>query len=341
MRFGQGVSIGYFDQQLKVVDDAMPVVDAIRPEGRVFEDLQRRKLLGAFGLSGDQQLLEVRNLSGGQRCRAALAKLAATEPNVLILDEPTNHLDLWARKALEKALKEFEGSVIFISHDRYFVDQVADKILVAQPNGTFKIIEGNYTDFRHMVSKGLVADPFLPNALDEPFESAAPPRAPIKANSDMSRRSSLEKVAPKKKSSPQSSVAQSPTSFKRGKSRNQGPIRDLDDPTSRSKRTNGVPSNKKGDPSKYAEQNFKESQGREKPKPEKRKRKFPFRKVADIEDEIFIRETHLETLGEEMLKEENLRDGAKMRELQAQIKEEEDKIKLLYEHWEEASELNW
>ena len=68
MRFGQGVEVGYFDQQLRVVDDQIAVVDAVRPtKKKVFEDLQRRKLLGAFGLSGDQQLLKVCNLSGGQR----------------------------------------------------------------------------------------------------------------------------------------------------------------------------------------------------------------------------------------------------------------------------------
>ncbi len=359
VRFGQGVAVGYFDQQLKVVDDQIAVVDAIRPKKKVFEDLQRRKLLGAFGLSGDQQLLKVCNLSGGQRCRAALAKLAADDPNVLILDEPTNHLDLWARKALEKAIKDFGGTVIFISHDRYFVDQVADKILVVQPNATYKIVEGNYSTFRHMVARGLIADPFLPNALEEDFVPETTVREAVKANSDMSRRSSLEKKPSKRpqsgssgsssSSGPSSSSASgagrsgnahaTPTTFRGGK-RASGPVPVLDDDYSR--RTNGTPSNKKGDPSKYAEQNFKESQGRGKPKSNepKRKRKFPYRKVSDIEDEIFVRETQLMTLNEEALKPENLRDGEKVKELRAKIIAEEEAIKKLYEHWEEASELN-
>ncbi|MBR0226491.1 MAG: ABC-F family ATP-binding cassette domain-containing protein [Thermoguttaceae bacterium] len=344
VRFGQGVAVGYFDQQLRVVDDQIPVVDAIRPKKKVFEDLARRRLLAAFGLSGDQQLLKVCNLSGGQRCRAALAKLAADDPNVLILDEPTNHLDLWAREALEKALKDFEGSVIFISHDRYFVDQVADKLLVVQPNATYKIVEGNYSTFRHMVSRGLMADPFLPNALDEPFVPEQTKKTPTKANSDMSRRSSLEKGGPKKqkggtKSVPPAQQAQQGSVKPKGK--NKGVVKALDGDDANARRTNGVPSYKQGDPSKYAEQNFKAEQGKVKPKPEKRKRKFPYRKVSDIEDEIFIRETHMQTLAEEMLNPEALRDGARMKELQRQIKEEESAIKLLYEHWEEASELNW
>lgn len=343
VRFGQGVEVGYFDQQLRVVDDQTPVVDAIRPKKKVFEDLQRRKLLGAFGLSGDQQLLKVCNLSGGQRCRAALAKLAADDPNVLILDEPTNHLDLWARKALEKAVRDFEGSVVFISHDRYFVDQVADKLLVVQPNATYKIVDGNYSTFRHMVSKGLIADPFLPNALDEPFEPEKKSgKAPVKANSNLARRSSLEKKPTSRKASSQTTSAASTPNVPKGvKGKNRGAVPNLD-----ANRTNGVPSNKakNSDPSKYAEANFKASQGATvdpKAKKEKRKRKFPFRKVADIEDEIFIRETRLASLNEDALKPEILRDGAKIKELQAEITAEQEAIKLLYEHWDEATELNW
>lgn len=359
VRFGQGVEVGYFDQQLRVVDDQIPVVDAVRPKKKVFEDLQRRKLLGSFGLSGDQQLLKVCNLSGGQRCRAALAKLAADDPNVLILDEPTNHLDLWARKALETAIKAFEGSVVFISHDRYFVDQVADKILVVQPNATYKIVDGNYSTFRHMVDKGLIVDPFLPNALDEGADlGKVANSAGQKANSNLARRSSLEHLPTKKKASPSANArgaavaAASNANFasssgggkgpgKAAKGKNRGPIASLD--------SGSKPSGKGGTPAakaKWAEANFKSEQGRVaddstgKTK-EKRKRKFPFRKVSDIEDEIFIRETRMTSLNDDMLKPENLRDGDKMRELQAEIKAEEEAIKRLYEHWEEASELNW
>ncbi|MDO5308314.1 MAG: ABC-F family ATP-binding cassette domain-containing protein [Planctomycetia bacterium] len=348
VRFGQGVEIGYFDQQLRVVDDQVPVVEAVRPKKKIFEDQQRRNLLGAFGLTGDQQLLKVCNLSGGQRCRAALAKLAADDPNVLILDEPTNHLDIWARKALEDALKDFEGTVIFISHDRYFVDQVADKLLVVQPNATYKIVEGNYTTFRHMVSRGLMADPFLPNALEEPFDPEKAQRQ-VKANSDMSRRSSLEKTSKGGKNSGSSkgagsakTVAPKPTapSVKPSKGRNKGAVPDLD-AQDRAKRTNGVQSYKHdSDPEMYQEHNFKTKQGKVKPKTEKRKRKFPYRKVSDIEDEIFTRETYLQGLNEELMRPETLRDGLKVKELQEAIQKEEELIKTLYEHWEEASELN-
>ena len=101
---GQGVTVGYFDQQLAELDDELAVVDAIRPKHKQMNQQQRRNLLAGFGLTGERALQKVGSLSGGERCRAALARLAAAEANFLVLDEPTNHLDLWARDALETAL---------------------------------------------------------------------------------------------------------------------------------------------------------------------------------------------------------------------------------------------
>src|SRR5712691_2938726 len=94
-----------------------------------------RDLLGRFGLTGDQVYQKVAELSGGEKSRAALARLVAQGVNVLVLDEPTNHLDLWACDALEQALKEFEGTAIVVSHDRYFLNQVADLLLVLDGQG--------------------------------------------------------------------------------------------------------------------------------------------------------------------------------------------------------------
>ncbi|MDO5566858.1 MAG: ATP-binding cassette domain-containing protein, partial [Planctomycetia bacterium] len=328
VQFGEGVKVGYFDQQIKVLDGSLPVVEAIRPKGKVFEDLQRRNLLGSFGLSGDQQLQAVESLSGGQRCRAALAKLSAEDPNVMILDEPTNHLDLWAREALEKALKQFDGTVIFISHDRYFVDQVADHLLIIQPDAKFRVLDGNYSTFRYMVSKGLVADPFLPDALaDKP---ATPVKQPEKKTADILKRSSKAPSAPGAKPS-------APPPKNGGKKKKSGAVPVLGEQTGR-----GLKSLSKQDrDEKHAEAAFKEEQGRPSKKTkEKRKRKFPYRKVSDIEEEVFIRETQVMTLQDELLDPNVLRDGNRVRELHLQIQEEEAALKLLYEHWEEASELN-
>ena len=108
------------------------------PSGRNTSRLnleQRRDLLARFGITGDTALQKVGRLSGGERSRAALARLAAADANFLVLDEPTNHLDLWARDALEQALTAFDGTVLFVSHDRYFVNRVADHLIVFEPGG--------------------------------------------------------------------------------------------------------------------------------------------------------------------------------------------------------------
>ena len=97
-------------------------------------------------------------LSGGERNRVALARLAAADANFLVLDEPTNHLDLWARDALEQALTAFDGSVLFVSHDRYFVNRVADHLIVFEPAGV-RVIEGNYEAYQlFLQSKDAAAD---------------------------------------------------------------------------------------------------------------------------------------------------------------------------------------
>ena len=147
VQIGAGVSVGYFDQHLSGVSDDDDVVDAIRPTHKQFLTQQRRDLLARFGITGDTALQKVGKLSGGERNRAALARLAAADANLLVLDEPTNHLDLWARDALEQALTAFDGTVLFVSHDRYFVNRVADHLIVFEPGGV-RVIEGNYEAYQ-------------------------------------------------------------------------------------------------------------------------------------------------------------------------------------------------
>jgi len=149
---GQGVQPGYFDQRLFSLDESASVVDAVRPGGQTMPEQKRRDLLARFGIVGDTALQPVASLSGGERCRAALARLAASQSNLLVLDEPTNHLDLWAREALEKAIRGFDGTVLLVSHDRYLVNQVADHILVAEP-GRFRVVEGNYETYQHLAAR--------------------------------------------------------------------------------------------------------------------------------------------------------------------------------------------
>ena len=168
---GTGVRPGYYDQLLSGLAAELPVVEAIRPPGKEFTEPQRRSLLARFGLTGDAVFQRVDSLSGGERSRAALAQLSARDANFLVLDEPTNHLDLWACDALERSLAEFEGTVLFVSHDRYFLNRVADHLLVVEPS-RFRVIEGNYDTYLHFVREGLAGQ----RAAAE--TAAAPPRKP-------------------------------------------------------------------------------------------------------------------------------------------------------------------
>ena len=94
----------------------------------------------------------VGQLSGGEKAKAALARLCATSANLLVMDEPTNHLDIWSCEALERSIKEFEGTVLVVSHDRYFLNQVADRLIVMS-GGRARVIEGDYETYQHLVQK--------------------------------------------------------------------------------------------------------------------------------------------------------------------------------------------
>ena len=222
INLGQGVTVGYFDQQLAELDDDLAVVDAVRPKHKQMNQQQRRNLLAGFGLTGDTALQKVGSLSGGERCRAALARLAAAEANFLVLDEPTNHLDLWARDALEKALTQFDGTVLFVSHDRYFVNRVADHLLVIEPERV-RIVEGNYDSYQRLLGRRPRSSRGRPGSAGERSRVDTPRRAvpPREVRQSVAKRSAA-------------------------------------------------------------------------------KRRFPYRKVADLEDEIFERETCIEDLQSEL-----------------------------------------
>src|SRR5439155_5186830 len=151
VRRGQMVQFGYYDQHLKTLPEDQPVIRAVWPEADPDTGEQgMRALLGRFGLLGDQVYQRVGELSGGEKSRAALARLVAEGVNVLVLDEPTNHLDLWACEALEQALLEFDGTCIVVSHDRYFLNKVVDLLIVMDGNGNVQVIHGNYDTFELM-----------------------------------------------------------------------------------------------------------------------------------------------------------------------------------------------
>ena len=151
-RIGHQVEIGYFDQHLALLDESATATRAAWPPGQPDMTEQRmRDLLGRFGITGEEVGQTVNNLSGGQKSRIALARLVARGVNLLILDEPTNHLDLWACESLEDALLSFEGTVIVVSHDRWFLNRVADQMLVLEGNGRIEAVYGNFEMYERLV----------------------------------------------------------------------------------------------------------------------------------------------------------------------------------------------
>lgn len=129
-KYGYNVNIGYFDQQMAQYTSEKTVIDELWDEFPTLTETEVRNILGGFLFRGEDVFKKVSMLSGGEKVRLALAKIFQTRPNFLILDEPTNHMDIVGKEALENMLKEFEGTVLFVSHDRYFIRQIADALLV-------------------------------------------------------------------------------------------------------------------------------------------------------------------------------------------------------------------
>jgi ATP-binding cassette subfamily F protein 3 len=254
---GHLVEVGYYDQHLKLLPDDQPVIRAVWPEADPDATEQgMRNLLGRFGLVGDQVYQRVGDLSGGERSRAALARLVALGVNVLVLDEPTNHLDLWACESLEQALREFEGTVVVVSHDRYFLNRVVDQLIVLDGDGRSHVIHGNYDTYEMM------------RAQQQQEATAA-------------------------------------------RSKADGAARMVDADATRAT-----------------------------PARTKRKRRFPYRKVEDLEADIAAGETRLRELEQLLGSPELYREGERVKETMRGFEEAKAQLQQLYEHWEEAVELN-
>jgi ATP-binding cassette subfamily F protein 3 len=252
---GHLVEFGYLDQHLSILPENKSVMQAVWPEPDPdLNEQKMRDLLARFGLSGPIIDQPVSECSGGERSRAALARLVVQGANVLVLDEPTNHLDIWACDALEEALKEFEGTTIVVSHDRYFLNRVVDLLIVIEP-GRIEVVYGNYDTYEL-----------------------------LRANREAAQRESAKKTAPQ--------VAES--------------------------RPSSAPSGKQP----------------------KRKRRFPYRKVVDLEQDIASLETKIAELEASLASPDVYRDANLLRETMNAFEDEKVKLQSLYEHWEEAVELN-
>jgi ATP-binding cassette subfamily F protein 3 len=274
---GHLVEFGYYDQHLHTLPADKPVIRAVWPDapspltplppgerGRgEGTEQSMRDLLGRFGLTGEQVYQRVGDLSGGEKSRAALAKLVAQGVNVLVLDEPTNHLDLWACDALEQALLEFEGTVIVVSHDRYFLNRVVGLLLVLDGAGNVQVIHGNYDTYELMRAQQ------------------------IEAARSHAERGNEEGT--RKKTEPSAAKAQP-----------------------------------------AAGQTMKG----------KRKRKFPYRKVEDLESDIAATEMEIQELEQLLASPELYRDGERVKQTTKAFEEAKAHLQQLYEHWEEAVELN-
>src|SRR5712691_12950730 len=169
---GHNVRIGYYSQVHSGLNPGRTIVDEIRQMSALSEDAAR-SFLARFLFTGDDVFKPIGALSGGERSRVALAKLTLQGSNFLVLDEPTNHLDLQSRQFLEEILGEFEGTLLFVSHDRYFIDSLATKVWVIE-EGVLIPYMGNYTEYR-MRKRPIVLD--IPASPVKSNEKAAPPAA--------------------------------------------------------------------------------------------------------------------------------------------------------------------
>lgn len=151
-RFGTNVQIGYFDQQMAMYTSNKTVLDDFWDEYPNFTETEARNALGAFLFSGDDVFKNVNMLSGGEKVRLALCKILKTRPNVLVLDEPTNHMDIVGKETLESMLKDYKGTLIFVSHDRYFVKKVATQLLVFE-DGTTNLYQFGYEQYQEKLDR--------------------------------------------------------------------------------------------------------------------------------------------------------------------------------------------
>jgi ATP-binding cassette subfamily F protein 3 len=253
---GHLVFPGYLDQHLAILDPEKSVMRAVWPDDDPQQTEQKmRDLLGSFGLQGEIIEHPIKSLSGGERSRAALAKLTVNGANLLILDEPTNHLDIWACDSLEEALKVYEGTCIVVSHDRYFLNRVAD-LLIVFADGTTEVVYGNYDTYE-----------LLRQSREEAAKQAGG-RKPAEAAKDAPRAAAGEA------------------------------------------------------------------------KPAKRKRQFPYRKVADLEADIATTEAKIADLEAALQSPDVYRDATRLRDTMKALDDSKDALARLYQHWEEAVELN-
>ena len=156
VHYGSKVSLGYYDQKQAEFESSKTILNELWDEYPLMKEAEVRTVLGRFLFRGDSVLKIVRDLSGGEKARLQLAKLMLEKNNLLILDEPTNHLDITSKQVLEDALENYEGTIVFVSHDRYFINKIANKVLDITEDD-YSIYLGNYDYYLEKREQELIA----------------------------------------------------------------------------------------------------------------------------------------------------------------------------------------
>lgn len=152
VRYGARVSVGYYDQSVATLDANKDILSEIYDEFPEYELSKLRSIAGVFLFRGEDVFKKISSLSGGEKARVMLMKLMLRHDNLLLLDEPTNHLDMESKAILENALDDYDGTIIAVSHDRYFINRIADQVYVME-NGTITKYIGNYDDYIEKISE--------------------------------------------------------------------------------------------------------------------------------------------------------------------------------------------
>ena len=172
VHYGSKVSLGYYDQKQAEFESSKTILNELWDEYPLMKEAEVRTVLGRFLFRGDSVLKIVRDLSGGEKARLQLAKLMLEKNNLLVLDEPTNHLDITSKQVLEDALENYEGTIVFVSHDRYFINKIANKVLDITGDD-YSIYLGNYDYYLEKCEQELIAKKLKEEKTDEVQEKVA------------------------------------------------------------------------------------------------------------------------------------------------------------------------
>ena len=171
---GSKVTIGYYDQEHHVLHDDKTIFDEISDDYPDLTNTQIRNTLAAFQFTGDEVFKEIHTLSGGEKGRVSLAKLMLSEANFLILDEPTNHLDITSKEILEEALNNYSGTILYVSHDRYFINEIADRIWELEDHRVCDY-KGNYDFYLEEKAKRRLLQAAVPSSAPVQRKAAPEP----------------------------------------------------------------------------------------------------------------------------------------------------------------------